>query len=110
MSNHKKVRFPCNQCEFKAASKGCLKKHSCKYMRVASIYVINVTTKLDRKVVSKHIKYQFIRESGIYVIIVTTKLNGKAISKHMKGQFMRVSSIHVINATTKLHKKQPQNT
>ena len=50
------------------------------------------------------------RESDIYVIIVTTKLNGKAISKHMKGQFMRVSSIHVINVTTKLHKNQPQNT
>ena len=45
------------------------------------------------------------RESDIYVIIVTTKLNGKAISKHMKGQFMRVSSVHVINLTTKLHKK-----
>ena len=50
------------------------------------------------------------RESGIYVINVTTKLNGKVISKHMKGHFMRVSSIHVINVTTKLHKKQPQNT
>ena len=70
MSNHKKVRFPCNQCEFKAASKGSLKKHSCKYMRDTSIYVINVTTKLDRKAISKYMKCHYTRGLSIHVINV----------------------------------------
>ena len=61
MSNHKKVRFLCNQCEFKAAGKGSLKKHSCKYMRVASIYVIYVSRKLGRKAISKDMKCHYTR-------------------------------------------------
>ena len=97
MSNHKKVRFLCNQCEFKAAGKGSLKKHSCKYMKVASIYAINVTMKLDRKAISKYMKCYYTRGLSIHVINVATKLYIKVVSKHIKYQFMRESCIYSLS-------------
>ena len=51
-------------------------------MKVSSINVINVNTKLHENAVSKHIKCVYVKKSSMTVINVNIKVYKKAISKH----------------------------
>ena len=55
MSVHENVKYPCNQCEYKATTNSSLKTHKCQFIRMLSILVINVNTKQQQTAVSKHI-------------------------------------------------------